>query len=261
MSHLSHGLILTLKLASFEARHLKAKTLTKDHLFLGLLKLADIDVSDYLGQLTKPEQAATDEEINALRKALCILDTTHSRRALRKLLRQPPDEDGPEIPTLAISAGFTDTLAKLSTDGSVFPCISLLKTLLAAPGKGMASQLKSEGSKGEILASSLLDSSSIDPDLAFAQSIVAMHSLWGRHTHGNQPDLGDCWRRLAADAAVEFDDKNGVKILYANQCLVHIPADRTQLRATIFGRALAQALAEFEANADRKPCKVPLAEF
>ena len=113
MRALSHALFLVLKLATFEAKHGQTKTITKDHLFLGLLKVVDVDLKDYLEQLSKPEQVATHEEIEELRKALCILDTTHTRRALRKLLSPNLNPDAALSSNPSASTGYAEALAKM----------------------------------------------------------------------------------------------------------------------------------------------------
>jgi hypothetical protein len=261
MRPLSHALLLVLKLASFEAKHGKAKTITKDHLFLGLLKVVDVDVGDYLAQLSKPEQVSTQEEIEELRKSLCILDTTYTRRSLRKLLTPTVEEDAPMTGEPAASSGYADALQKIGPQGQTGACIGLLKVLLESPGKGTTAQLKSEGAKAELIINSLPTASPASDPASFAESVLAMHRQWGKQCPGKQPDLSECWRRLAVGTIVEFDDKGGLRLLQANHCLVNIPSGKGASRKEIFGASLAEAFAEFEANAEHKPCRVPLAEF
>ena len=261
MSPLSHALFLVLKLANFEAKHAQAKTITKDHLFLGLLKVVDVNLDDYLSQLSTPEQTATLTEIAELRKALCILDTTQTRRALRKILMVKPDDDTAQSANPVASTGYTDTLAKL--DNATLPAVSLslLKLLLESPGKGTIAQFKKEGAKAELILAALPSGPTANPQFSFAQSVVEMHQQWSKQCPGKQPELSECWRRLAAGTIVEFDDQSGLRLLQANLCLVHIPAGEEKTRAKVFGASLASAFEEFEANATEKPCRVPLAEF
>jgi hypothetical protein len=88
-----------------------------------------------------------------------------------------------------------------------------------------------------------------------------MHRQWGRLCPGKQPDLSECWRRLAIGTIVEFDEQAGLRLLQSNHCLVHVPAGKGSSREEIFGPSLAAAFAEFESSAEQKPCRVPLAEF
>lgn len=261
MRPLSHALFLVLKLASFEAKHGQSKTITKDHLFLGLLKVVDVDVEDYLSQLSKPEQQSTREEIEELRNALCILDTTYTRRALRKLLAPNIDPDAAMTANPVASTGYADALEKIGSEALPGACLCLLRILLESPGKGTAAQLKTEGAKAELILSALPVSGAPKTQASFAQSVLEMHRQWGKQSHGKQPDLSECWRRLAVGTIVEFDEQAGLRLLQANHCLVHVPAGRSSAREEIFGRSLAEAFGEFEAGANQKPCRVPLAEF
>ena len=261
MKPLSHALFLVLKLATFEAKHGQAKTITKDHLFLGMLKVVDVDLKDYLEQLSKPEQTATHEEIEELRKALCLLDTTHTRRALRKLLSPNIDPDAAVTANPSASTGYADALEKMEAEALASACLSLLKVLLEYPGKGTQTQLKTEGAKAELILAGLPAPTGDRPQTTFAQSVLEMHRQWGKQSPGKQPDLSECWRRLAVGMVVEFDEQAGLRLLQANHCLVHVPAGKATARAEIFGAELAAAFAEFEASAQQKPCRVPLAEF
>jgi hypothetical protein len=261
MRPLSHALILVLKLACFEAKHGQSKTITKDHLFLGLLKLVDVDVEDYLSQLSKPEQQSTREEIEELRKAMCILDTTYTRRALRKLLAPNIDPDAAMTANPVASTGYADALEKIGAEALPGACLSLLKVLLESPGKGTIAQLKTEGAKAELILSALPSSDTSQPPVTFVQSVLEMHRQWGKQSQGKHPDLSECWRRLAIGTVVEFDDQAGLRLMQANHCLVHVPAGKPKARELVFGRSLAEAFEEFEAGASQKPCRVPLAEF
>lgn len=261
MRPVSHALILVLKLACFEAKHGQSKTITKDHLFLGLLKLVDVDVEDYLSQLSKPEQQSTREEIDELRKAMCILDSTFTRRALRKLLAPNIDPDAAMTANPVASTGYADALEKISSEALPGACLCLLKVLLESPGKGTIAQLKTEGAKAELILSAMPTSGATKTQESFAQSVLEMHRQWGKQSQGKQPDLSECWRRLAVGAIVEFDEQAGIRLLQANHCLVHVPSGKPKGREEVFGRSLAEAFEEFEAGASQKPCRVPLAEF
>ena len=261
MSSLSHALFLVLKLATIEAKHGQSKTITKDHLFLGLLKIVDVDLKDYLSQISKPEQNATDEEINSLRKVLCIMDTTHTRRSLRKLLAQNIDFDAPVSDNPVASTGYVEVLEQLETETTLGACQSLLKLLLESPGKGTSEQLKTEGAKAELILAALPSYRGNKPQPTFAQCIIEMHKQWSKLCKGKQPELSECWRRLAVDSIVEFDAEAGLRLFQASSCLVHIPSGDKNSREKIFGKSLAKAFCEFEVNATQKPCRVPLAEF
>jgi hypothetical protein len=250
-----------LKLACFEAKHGQSKTITKDHLFLGLLKVVDVDVEDYLSQLSKPEQNSTRMEIEELRKALCILDTTHTRRSLRRLLAPNLDPDAPMTTNPVASTGYAEALEKIDAEALPGACLCLLKVLLEAPGKGTIAQLKTEGAKAELILSALPTPDGPQPQANFAHSVLEMHKQWGKQSSGKQPDLSECWRRLAVGTIVEFDENSGLRLLQSNHCLVHIPSGKPKAREEVFGQSLAQAFAEFESSADQKPCRVPLAEF
>jgi len=257
----SHALHLVLKLACFEAKHGQSKTITKDHLFLGLLKVVDVDAEDYLSQLSKPEQISTRQEIEELRKALCILDTTHTRRSLRRLLAPNLDPDAPMTANPVASTGYAEALEKIEAEALPGACLCLLKILLEAPGKGTIAQLKTEGAKAELILSALPKTHGPSGESSFAESMLAMHRQWGKQCPGKQPDLSECWRRLAVGTVVEFDEQGGLRLMQANHCLVHAPSGKGKTREEIFGKSLSAAFEEFEANATQKPCKVPLAEF
>jgi hypothetical protein len=261
MSPLSHALSLVLKLASVEAKHGQSKAITKDHLFLGLLKIVDVDLKDYLSQISKPERTATDAEIENLRKSLCILDTTHTRRSLRKLLAPNIDPDAPASDNPVASTGYVEVLEQLDTETTLGACQILLKLLLESPGKGTIAQLKTEGAKAELILATLPSSPEKKPQSTFAQSVLEMHKQWGKLCQGKQPELSECWRRLAADSIVEFDAEAGLRLFQASNCLVHVPSGDKNSREKIFGKSLAAAFNEFEASATEKPCRVPLAEF
>lgn len=164
MSSLSHALFLVLKLATFEAKHAQSKTITKDHLFLGLLKLVDVDLKDYLSELSKPEKTATNVEVENLRKSLCILDTTYTRRSLRKLLAPNVDPDEAMTDNPTPSTGYVDALEQLDSDTTLGACQSLLKLLLESPGKGTIAQLKTEGAKAELILAALPSSPEKSPN-------------------------------------------------------------------------------------------------
>ena len=218
-------------------------------------------MEDYLSQLSKPEQQSTREEIEELRKAMCILDTTYTRRALRKLLAPKIDPDAAMTANPVASTGYADALEKISSEALPGACLCLLKVLLESPGKGTIAQLKTEGAKAELILSAMPASGAIKTQESFAQSVLEMHRQWGKQSQGKQPDLSECWRRLAVGAIVEFDEQAGIRLLQANHCLVHVPSGKPKGREEVFGRSLAEAFEEFEAGASQKPCRVPLAEF
>lgn len=94
----SQSLLLVWRLAEFEASHLEAGALEPEHFFLGLLKLAELDVFALLEERTALSPADLRSEADSvarLRRTFdrSNLDTKRARRQLRGLLVGPSSDD------------------------------------------------------------------------------------------------------------------------------------------------------------------------
>lgn len=259
MSGPSHALHLVLKLAAFEAAHAGSALVTKDHVFLGLLKVVDIDLKDYLSELSVTEQLATAGEIDGLRSAFGEQDTTRLRRALRARLTcdERPRQDGKLRPRP--SRECEKLLSQVSATPSGWGCIGLLELLMESPGKETALHLKDMGldPKSMVFPSSL---EAREHPGSFARAIARLHHEWRIIGGDNAPQLSDLWRRVAPTAVIEFDGNGGLSLMQGSRCLLRLGAAQSKSREVLLGKSLAQAIAEFEEGV-AAPCKAPLAEF
>lgn len=260
MSGPSHGMHLVLKLAAHEARHGRSALLTKDHLFLGLLKVVDVGLGEYLSDLSVAEQLATTGEIADLRHAFGDVDTTKLRRALRSLVGRQEGTGG-DVAAPKPSRECEKLLSQLGSAHSGWGCLGLLGLLLESPGKSTSEQLDADGiDAGTILARSGVGQEPGDTP-RFARSVLALHREWRMLGGDKAPELSDLWRRIAPAAVLEFDGNGGVSLMQGSHCLLRLSLSQAGSRSSIFGDSLAAAINEFEQGALPHPCKAPLAEF
>lgn len=91
----SSSLALVWLVAQFEARHLKASTLTPTHLFLGLCKTVDLDLTELVSKSAPDRDAVLEESLREVRKLRNVFRTAGvDAKQLRRALRKPdPEQD------------------------------------------------------------------------------------------------------------------------------------------------------------------------
>lgn len=260
MSGPSHAPQLVLKLAGIEAAHGGSAVITKDHLFLGLLKVVDLGLQDYLAELSMAEQLATTGEIESLRTALGDVHTTKLRRSLRNraCCHERPHENATARPRL--SRECEKLLSQLSATTTGWGCLGLLGLLLESPGKETLNQLKEDGIDARMLRSKSIISHGQREPIGIARAVLRLHQEWRMFGGDSSPELSDLWRRIAPSALIEFDGLGGFSITQGNHCLLRLTSAESDLRVPIIGTSLSQAISEFEEGVTA-PCKAPLAEF
>ena len=82
------SLVLVWRIAEIEAIHLGSRQIEPPHLFLGLLKVVDLNIEKLLAGTTSLHVAAVTREVQSLRDCFgeFVLDTTRLRRRLRRYL-------------------------------------------------------------------------------------------------------------------------------------------------------------------------------
>ncbi len=89
----SSSLALVWLLAQFEARHLKASTLTPTHLLLGLCKIVDIDLPELVSKSAPDRDEVLEESLREVRKLRTVFRTAGvDAKRLRRSLRKPEPE-------------------------------------------------------------------------------------------------------------------------------------------------------------------------
>ena len=93
------SLIFVWKIAEIEAKHLGSREIEPEHLFLGLLKSVDVDVSKVLSRTNRSSLKQIECDVNLLRALFdeFLVDTTFMRRRLRK--RITPQNPGTGTPS------------------------------------------------------------------------------------------------------------------------------------------------------------------
>jgi len=88
----SSSLALVWLVAQFEARHLKASTLTPTHLLLGLCKIVDLDLTELVSKSAPDRDAVLEESLREVRKLRNVfrtagVDAKQLRRTLVSVTR------------------------------------------------------------------------------------------------------------------------------------------------------------------------------
>jgi len=88
MKH-SNSLILVWRVAEFEARHSKASTIEPTHLLLGLCKVVDLDLTEFVSKDSPDRDEVLEELLREVRKLRTVfraagLDAKTFRRRLRR---------------------------------------------------------------------------------------------------------------------------------------------------------------------------------
>jgi ATP-dependent Clp protease ATP-binding subunit ClpC len=83
------SLILVWQIAEIEARHLGSRQIEPSHLFLGLLKIVDLDLEKALAKSSSYDAVIVSDQVGILRRSLgeYDLDTTRIRRRFRRYLK------------------------------------------------------------------------------------------------------------------------------------------------------------------------------
>lgn len=84
------SLLFVWRISEIEAKHLGSREIEPEHLFLGLLKSVDVDVSKVLAKINQNSLKQIESDVNLLRALFdeFLVNTTFMRRRLRK--RIPP---------------------------------------------------------------------------------------------------------------------------------------------------------------------------
>lgn len=264
----SHALPLALQLTSLEARHLHAERLQPDHLILGLLKLVDVDLTNYLSQLPTAEAHATRSEIRALTDAfnLALVETTGVRRQLRYRLNPQGPSTHPAKGTPAPSTGYADVIAR-ADDHPRWPAISMLICALDNCGEATVAQLKESGSSREKLrqaAAERLRRCEDDEEwVGFIRSVPQLSRSWATISGATPLGLSEIWRRLLSQSQLRIAGDGTLHATRAKQTVLRSPASLKAEWAEVFGADLAESLTQFAASARDagSPVTVPVDEL
>jgi ATP-dependent Clp protease ATP-binding subunit ClpC len=130
------SLVLVWRVAEIEAIHLGSKQIEPPHLFLGLLKVVDLNIDRVLSETSVLNARTVKREIQSLRDCFneFLLDTTGLRRRLRRYLGRDKKQVSPKEKSIRRSSRSrevflaAETLADAS-EGIVHP-LHLLTALL-----------------------------------------------------------------------------------------------------------------------------------
>jgi len=264
----SHALPLALQLTSLEARHLNAERLQPDHLVLGFLKLVDVDLAGYYGQLPQDEVVATKIEIRALIEAFnaALVEATGVRRQLRYRLNPQGPSAHPSKGTPPPSASYADIIAR-ADDHPRWPALAMLICALDSCGEATLEQLKESGSSREKLRTAAVERlrrSEGDEDwLSFLRAVPQLSRTWEQAADAHPPDLSEIWRRLLSHAQLRIAPDGTLHATRAKQTILKAPASAQAEWTALFGPQLAGALSQFAENAKAtgKAVKVPVDEL
>lgn len=264
----SHALPLALQLTSLEARHLHAERLQPDHLILGLLKLVDVDLTNYLSQLPAEEARATRSEIRALTDAfnLALVETTGVRRQLRYRLNPQGPSAHPVKATPAPSTGYADVIAR-ADDHPRWPAIAMLICALDNCGEATVAQLKASGSSRDKLrtaAAERLRRSDGDEDwVGFIRSVPQLSRSWETIPGAAPLSLSEIWRRLLSQSQLRIAADGSLHATRSKKTVLKSPASLKGEWTELFGAELAESLAQFSASAKDSggPVTVPVDEL
>jgi ATP-dependent Clp protease ATP-binding subunit ClpC len=156
----SSSLALVWLVAQFEARHLKASTLTPTHLLLGLCKIVDLDLPELVSKNAPDRDAVLEESLREVRKLRTVFRTAGvDAKQLRRNLRKPEPERRFELAESdrlrrnpAAKRIFADAehIAELG-GGVVYPVHLLYATLLAEDEQRDAALAKLEFNKKRLI--------------------------------------------------------------------------------------------------------------
>ena len=136
----STSLMLVWRVAEFEARHAKASTIEPSHLLLGLCKVVDLDLPEFISKDAPDRNEILEEMLREVRKLKTIfraagLDAKIFRRKLRRTLPEPRFslEDSKRLRRSSAAKQIFADAEHYSQLGSgvVYPAHLLYATLLA----------------------------------------------------------------------------------------------------------------------------------
>ena len=157
----SSSLALVWLVAQFEARHLKASTLTPTHLFLGLCKTVDLDLTELVSKSAPDRDAVLEESLREVRKLRNVFRTAGvDAKQLRRALRKPDPEQDFDLakseqirrsPAAKRIFATAERIAELG-GGVVYPVHLLYATLEAEDAHRDATLAKLEFDKNRLLS-------------------------------------------------------------------------------------------------------------
>lgn len=253
----SHALNLAIQLTCIEARHIHADQLQPDHIILGLLKLVDVNLGDYLQKIPDNEAHATKKEIKALTDIFnaSLVETTGVRRKLRYRLNPQGPSDKPSKGNPPPSTEYTDVIAR--TDNThALPSISLLICALKSCSKNTILQFKESGCTVEKLYNTaqgyVVQSNQGDEWLDFIRSVSKLNETWGNTPGAHALSLSEIWRRLLNKAQVRIDTDGTLTVTRTKKTILVSPSSIKNDWSKLYGPELAESLLQFYNEATTK---------
>jgi hypothetical protein len=250
----SHALSLALQLTNLEARHLHAEKLLPDHLLLGLLKLVDVDLTEFLEALPAAEARATRDEIQALTAVFgaASIETTTLRRTLRYRLNPQGPSRTPSKQSPPPSLAYTDTLARADVQWAL-PTLALLTCGLEGCGEATLGQLRESGyDPGKVrLAAERHQGSAAAPGdwPAFIRGVAKLAEDWQDLPEASPPSLSAIWRRLLAKTQLRIEADGSLHARLGQKTVLRSPAELGADWDALFGADLAASLRQFAGQA------------
>jgi hypothetical protein len=246
----SHALNLAIQLTCIEARHIHAEQLQPDHIILGLLKLVDVNLGDYLEKISDTEAHATKREIKALTDIFnaALVETTGVRRKLRYRLNPQGPSDKPSKGNPPPSAEYTDVIAR--TDNShALPSISLLICALKSCSKSTVLQFKESGSTLEKLCDAaqgyVVQNNTGEEWIDFIHSVSKLNATWVNIPGANALSLSEVWRRLLSKGQVRIDTDGTLTVSRTKKIVLISPASIKNDWSKFYGPELSESLLQF----------------
>lgn len=264
----SHALSLALQLANLEARHLHAEKLQPDHLLLGLLKLVDVDLSDFLKSLPTAEARATQTELKALTKVFnaALIETTSLRRTLRYRLNPQGPSRTPSKQSPPPSLAYTDAIARADVHQSM-PTLALLSCGLDGCGEATLAQIRESGyDLGKLRQAAEQTQAATDctGDWAtFIRSFAKLTRDWANLPEATPPALGAIWRKLLAQTLIRIAADGALHARSGKKTVLRAPAELRDEWPELFGTDLAASMMQFaeQAKATGQTVEVPADEL
>lgn len=250
----SHALALALQLTNLEARHLQAEKLLPDHLLLGLLKLVDVDLTEFLQTLPTMEASATRGEIQTLAAVFegTSVDTTTLRRALRRQLNPNGPSRTPSKHSPPPSLAYTDTLARADVQ-TTLPTLALLTCGLESCGEQTIELLRESGHDLDRLrlaaARHQEGAEAAGNWMALIRGIAKLAKDWEGLPKASPPALSTIWRRLLAQTQLRIEANGSLHAMLGKKTILYAPSALRAEWAELFGEDLAASLAQFAGQA------------
>lgn len=264
----SHALSLALQLANLEARHLHAEKLLPDHLLLGLLKLVDVDLTDFLASLPAPAARATRAELKALAEVfnVALVETTTLRRKLRYRLNPHGPSPTPSEQSPPPSLAYTDAITRADAQRT-WPTLALLTCGLDGCGEASLVQMRESGydpaNLRRLAAESQPKRDSAGDWTAFIRDVAKLSGDWKNLPEAAPPNLGALWRRLLANAILRISADGTLHAKLGKKTILRAPAELRDEWPELFGGDLAASMRQFSEQAKTcgQPVEVPVDEL